>query len=497
MATNTNLGGVFTTDIDSKKANNVFLSTENVVGLIFDTSIMGGLTAALGTGIASKNFANGNVVELNTAKDIEAAGLDETVLAGVAQYHLDSLFALAGGTQRVFVSFMNSDEDKYFDAVEKMQLASGGIIYQIGVWTGKPIAEASKEKDPITDEEKTVYAAPTGNICSKLQAVAEVLGGKVGVTNYEGNAPLNILLCAPIVDAAEVDLKKLPDLSIFDYPKVTVLVGQAATESVHKLMFAVNHNTVQVEKEVEETVTTTNEEGEEVTETVTTKKIVDEVKATYAPVGCVGAALGCLAVAPANESIAHVNGFNLAAVMQNAELGFGKLTENETGDGYDESASFTNIKTLGYTKRNMYLHKNGYVFLTNYDGLENSIFFSSDQTLSTGDYRSIARCRVMHKSRRVVRRALLPRVHQNVEIDIKTGYLSASAVAEFQNTVTEALDLNMVEPGTQRPQISGRTCAIDAKQDVLSTDALDIQYMLIPLGVTGAINVTEGFTNKA
>ena len=181
--------------------------------------------------------------------------------------------------------------------------------------------------------------------------------------------------------------------------------------------------------------------------------------------------------------------------MQDAELGFGKLVEDADNKKYAAESSFTNIKTIGYTKRNTYLHKNGYVFLTNHDGLENSIFFSSDQTLSTGDYRTLARCRVMHKSRRVVRRALLPRVNSNVEIDVSTGTLSASAVAEFQNLVIEALDKNMVEPGTSKPQISGRTCTIDADQNVLDTDAIDIEYALVPLGVTSVINVTEGFTS--
>lgn len=453
MATNTNLGGVFTTDIDRKRNSNVFLSTENVVGLIFDTSIVGGLEAALGTDtLAATNFAGGNVVELNTTKDVADAGIDETVLAGIAKYHLDSFFSLAGGTQRIFVSFMNSDDDPDFEAVEKMQLVSNGIIYQIGVWSGKPIAKKNTDG---------TYSVEAGNICAKLEAVAEVLGGKVGITNYEGNAPLNILLSAPILNEAVVDLKKLPDLSGMNMPKVTVLMGQAPTDTVHELMYAVNH--------VKDT-------------------------ASYASVGCVGAALGCLAVAPANESIAHVASFNLAAIMQDAELGFGNLVEDADNKTYAEASSFTNIKTLGYMKRNTYLHKNGYVFLTNYDGLENSVFFSSDQTLSTGDYRTIARCRVMHKSRRVVRRALLPRVNSDVEIDTTTGTLSASAVAEFQNLVIEALDKNMVEPGTSKPQISGRTCTIDADQNVLDTDAIDIDYALVPLGVTSVINVTEGFT---
>lgn len=455
MATNTNLGGVFTTDIDGKKTSNVFLSTENVVGLIFDTSIVGGLEKAFGTNtVAAKAFANGSVVELNTSKDLKEAGIDEYVLAGIAKYHLDCFFSLAGGTQRIFVSFMNSDDDADFEAVEKMQLASGGIIYQIGVWTGKPIATKNGDDS---------YSVEAGNICAKLESVAEILGGKVGITNYEGNAPLNILLNAPIIDEAVVDLKKLPDLSEMDFPKVTVLVGQAPTDTVHKLMYDVNH--------------------------------VNGSTESFAPVGCVGAAIGCLAVAPANESIAHVNGFNLAAVMQDAELGFGNIVKDDDKNVYGSESSFTNIKTIGYTKRNTYLHKKGYVFLTNYDGLENSIFFSSDQTLSIGDYRTIARCRVMHKSRRVVRRALLPRVNSNVEIDVTTGKLSASEIAEFQNIVIQALDMNMVEPGTSKPQISGRTCIIDENQDVLNTDAIDIHYSLVPLGVTSVINVTEGFTS--
>lgn len=454
MATNTNLGGVFTTDLDYRSKSNVFLSTENVVGLIFDTSIVGGLDAALGTGtVAATTFANGNVVEFNSNKDIVESGIDDDILSGVAKYHLESFFSLAGGSLRLFVSFMDSDKDTEFEAIEKMQLASGGIIYQIGVWTGKAIA---------TKNADGTFSVDAGNICAKLESMAEILGGKVGITNYEGNAPLNLLLNAPILNEAEIDIKKLPDLSGMEMPKVTVLLGQSPSDKVHKIMYDVNH--------------------------VTADK-------TYAPVGCIGAALGCLAVAPANESIAHVDGFNLAAVTQEAELGIGNIVEDTANETYDLTSSFTNIKTLGYMKRNENLHKKGYVFLTNYDGLESSIFFSSDQTLSIGDYRTIARCRVMHKSRRVVRRALLPRVNDNVEIDTSTGFLSASAIADFQNLVIEALDKNMVEPGTARPQISGRTCTIDENQDVLNTDAIDIHYALVPLGVTSVINVTEGFTS--
>lgn len=448
--TNTNLGGVFTTDLDGNLASSSMISTENVCGLVIDTKIAGGLEAALGSGTkASKSFANGNVVELNVLKDCEDVGLDEKVMGGLPYYHVQQYFKLVGGDARLFVCFMDSTTDTEFEAVEKMQLAASGIIYQIGVWTGEAIATTSGGD----------YTFSENNIISKLQSVAENLGGKIGVTNYEGNCPVSILLNAPVINAATCDYKKLPDLTSCNAPKVSVLLGQSTSDSCHAIQLAVNNI---------------------------------KAEASYAVVGNLGAALACLSVAPANESIAHVASFNLSAIMTDAELGFGDLTQS-TGN-WGESVAFTNIKTINYTKRNKYLHKKGYIFLTNYDGLENSIFFSSDQTCSTGDYRTIARCRVMHKSRRVVRRALLPYVNNNWEVDTTTGQFSASDITTLQNVVLDALDTNMVEPGTTVPQISGRSCTIDEGQNILENDQVLINYSLIPLGTSAVLSVTEGFS---
>ena len=448
--TNTNLGGVFTTDLDGNITSSSFVSTENVCGLVIDTKIVGGLEAALGaTSTASKNFANGNVVELNVLKDCDEVGLDSSVMAGLPYYHISQYFKLVGSNARLFVSFMDSNSDTEFEAVENMQLASGGIIYQIGVWTGEPIATVSSGD----------YVVPEDGIISKLQTVAENLGGKIGTTNYEGNSPINIVLNAPIVNAATCDYRKLPDLTSCNAPKVSVFLGQSTSDNCHNIQLAVN------------SVTST---------------------ASYAITGNIGAVLACLSVAPANESIAHVASFNLSAIMTDAELGFGDLTQSASK--WASTVSFTNIKTINYAKRNKYLHKKGYVFLTNYDGLEDSVFFSSDQTLSTGDFRTIARCRVMHKSRRVVRRALLPYVNNNWEVDTSTGQFSASDITTLQNVVLNALDNNMVEPGTSVPQISGRSCTIDEEQNILENDQLLINYSLIPLGTSAVINVTEGFS---
>ncbi len=452
MAT-TNLGGVFTTDLDGNLTSSSYVSTENVCGLVIDTKAVGGRTLALGSGSdAYKTFGTGNVVELNSLNDCKEVGLTSTVMGGLPYYHIKHFFKLVGSNARLFLSFMDSETDTEFEAVEKMQLASGGIIYQIGVWTGEAIATVKASGYELAED----------SVISKLQAVAETLGGKIGTTNYEGNSPVNILLNAPIVDAVECDYRKLPDLTSCAAPKVSVLLGQASSDTCHAVQLALNK--------------------------------IKTTGTTYAVVGNIGAALACLAVAPANESIAHVASFNLSAVMTEAELGFGNLAQTEA-KAWADNVAFTPIKTIGYVKRNKYLHQKGYIFLTNYDGLENSVFFSSDQTLTTGDYRTIARCRVMHKSRRVVRRALLPYVSANVEVDTSTGSISSSDITSFQNVVLDALDSNMVEPGTSVPQISGRSCTIDEDQNILENDQLLISYSLIPLGTTSVISVTEGFSS--
>lgn len=492
MASKTNLGGVFLTDLDNQITSNVIASTENVGGIIFDTALVGGISTALqNSAAAATAFANGNVVELNTIDDLKESGLDDTVLFGLPRKHLNDFFALTGNGNRIFVSFMDSTNDPDFEAVEKMQVAAGGIIDHIGVWTTKPIATEGTTYEKVNDPtgnpstlgyykkngdnyvaatETTVtantdyyiqtvtYEVQPSGVLSKLETQAEILGGKIGVTNFDGNAPVVILVNAPIVNQAECDYRKLPDLTAFEYPKVAMLIGQGADQETHDLQL----------------------------------KLVNQSTPVYAVVGNIGAALACLAVAPANESMAHVANFNLSTAISSAELGFGNLTVS--GNAFAAASySPTNINTLSYQKRNRYLHQKGFVFLTTYDGLENAVFFSSDQTITKGDYSKVALNRVMNKSRRVVRRALLPYVNEDWEVDAATGELSQTAISIVQDIVLGALNANMVEPGTTEPQVSYKACDIASGQQVLMNDALNVSYSLTPRGYTGIFNVTESF----
>lgn len=491
MASKTNLGGVFLTDLDNQITSDVVVSTENVGGIIFDTAIVGGVAAALGEGKAAQVFTNGNVVELNTTDDLKESGIDETVMFGLPKKHLDDFFTLAGNGHRLFVSFMNSDNDPDFEAIEKMQVASGGIIDHIGVWTAKPIANKGTTYTKVDNPEgspkvqgfyKLVdgnyvaanetevaantdyytssigYVVPEDNVIKKLELQAEALGGKIGETNYDGNAPVVLLLNAPVINDPECDYKLLPDLTNFDFPKVAVLLGQGSSDKVHDLQL---------------------------------KLITAQNNPKYAVVGNIGAAIACLAIAPANESMGHVANFNLSRVATAAELGFGNLAVSQ--ESWGSNVAFTNVNTLSYQKRNKYIHKKGYVFLTTYEGLENAVFFSCDQTLTQGDYSKVALNRVINKSRRVVRRALLPYVNDDWEVDAATGELTATAQSVIQDIVLHALNANMVEPGTNEPQISGKQCSIEPGQIILTNDSLNVSYFLTPRGYTGIFNVTEGF----
>lgn len=452
MPNNRNLGGVYMTDADGQMSRGALASTEFVCGLIFDTSIYGGVSKAL-SGDAAKTFANGNVVEMNNSSDMKTAGIDETQMGGLPYHHINNFFSLAGKNQRLFVSFMNSAEDTKFEAVEKMQLAANGIIYQIGLWTGVPFAVVNSDD----------YEIEGDSLFSKLEVQAENLGGKVGVTNYDGNQPVNIIVNAPPLDQAEIDYKKLPDLSDLNLPKVSIMLGQPSTDKVHQIQ-------------------------------------LNLIKATdgtphYVQVGNIGAILACLAVAPVEENIGAVENFNLSTVMTSCELGFGNIALNTQKDGFVEGASFNNVKTINYSNRNNMLQAKNYNFLRDYEGVEYGVFISDDMTLSNGDYRSLTRCRTIHKSRRAVRMALLPLVKKSWTVDTSTGYMTDADVTVIQNAVYDALDKNMVDPGTTTSQISGRVVNIDGQQNILENDQLLIEYSIVPKGYSSAIFVREGFTS--
>lgn len=435
------LGGVFMSDTDGNIGTSSTTSTEKVTGLLFDISKQAKFFEE-GAGLAVKDKLQGNVIEINSMDDLKELGItaysgdtEKDLLFGIPYYHINHFFGIQGSTGRLFIMFADCGID--WNAIEQMQRAAHGMINQLGIWT-----EQSLWKQ--TDPEAETYSI---DLVTDLQSKAASLADE--------NAPLSILLCAnsAVIATAEesvkkVELGKIPTC-VINARFVSVLLGQGLDADVSAMQLA-NQN--------------------------------------LTPVGNIGAALGCIASASVQESFAWVNKFNLIGYFPDIEMGFGDVTLNS------ESKLTSTLKYSSLNKIQLDdLDDKGYVFLCKYSGLESGVFFSKDQTCSNGDYRTVARNRTIHKSRRAVRNALLPYVNSPLKVDPSTGYLSSAKITMFQNIVSDILTTMQ-----NNEEISGFSVTIDKNQNVLKNDTLIIKYSLVPVGVASRIEVVEGLalTNK-
>lgn len=435
------LGGIFMSDTDGNIGTSSTTSTEKVTGLLFDISKQAKFFEE-GAGLAVKDKLQGNVIEINSMDDLKELGItaysgdtEKDLLFGIPYYHINHFFGIQGSTGRLFIMFADCGVD--WNAIEQMQRAAHGMINQLGVWT-----EQSLWKQ--TDPEAETYSI---DLVTDLQSKAASLADE--------NAPLSILLCANSAVIAtdeesvkKVELGKIPTC-VINARFVSVLLGQGLDADVSAMQLA-NQN--------------------------------------LTPIGNIGAALGCIASASVQESFAWVNKFNLIGYFPDIEMGFGDVTLNS------ESKLTSTLKYSSLNKIQLDdLDDKGYIFLCKYSGLESGVFFSKDQTCSNGDYRTVARNRTIHKSRRAVRNALLPYVNSPLKVDPSTGYLSSAKITMFQNIVSDILTTMQ-----NNEEISGFSVTIDKNQNVLKNDTLIIKYSLVPVGVASRIEVVEGLalTNK-
>lgn len=435
------LGGVFMSDTDGNIGTSSTTSTEKVTGLLFDISKQAKFFEE-GAGLAVKDKLQGNVIEINSMDDLKELGItaysgdtEKDLLFGIPYYHINHFFGIQGSTGRLFIMFADCGVD--WNAIEQMQRAAHGMINQLGVWTEQSLW---KQTDPAAE----TYSI---DLVTDLQSKAASLADE--------NAPLSILLCANSAVIAtdeesvkKVELGKIPTC-VINARFVSVLLGQGLDADVSAMQLA-NQN--------------------------------------LTPIGNIGAALGCIASASVQESFAWVNKFNLIGYFPDIEMGFGDVTLNS------ESKLTSTLKYSSLNKIQLDdLDDKGYIFLCKYSGLESGVFFSKDQTCSNGDYRTVARNRTIHKSRRAVRNALLPYVNSPLKVDPSTGYLSSAKITMFQNIVSDILTTMQ-----NNEEISGFSVTIDKNQNVLKNDTLIIKYSLVPVGVASRIEVVEGLalTNK-
>lgn len=436
------LGGVFMTDTDGNIGSQISNLSEKVCGLLFDVSAQSDIWTQ-GVGASLKDTLKDTVVELNS--------LEDAVKLGIAPYtgEVDS-----DGVSRGFLHGipyyhikhffnLNSNSGRLFvafadcsnnwNALIDMQKAAMGAISQFGVWTEQSLWT---HMDPSAQK----YSIA---LVGDLQAVAAEMANSY-------NAPACILLNANSAKVStssgtteQVVLSQIPTC-VVDARYVSVLLGQALDVQVTNMQIALDSKT---------------------------------------PVGAIGAALGCLAKANVGESIGWVKQFNIVTCFPDIEFGFGDATV-ENGK-LKNSTKYSSLTARQLDE----LDENGYIFLVRYAGLE-GVYFSKDQTCSNKDYRTIARNRTINKSRRLVRSQLLPYVNSPIKIDPSSGQLSTAQITDFKNLISSALNVMSQE-------VSGiGSINIPANQNILQTDALEVQYKITPLGCAEAINVYEGLTIK-
>lgn len=428
------------TDTDGNIGSQNITLSEKVCGLLFDISGQTDFWTS-GPGQAAAGIFQDSVVELTSLADAVEAGIAEYseltsenaanyLLNGVAYYHIKQYFNAVGGSGRLYVMF--ADCSVNWNALIEMQGAAKNSIGQFGVWTEQSIWSQLSEDD----------ASYQFRILADLNSVANSLA-------EDYHAPGCILLCPNSAKVKTADgtvdtvvWSKIPSV-VKDYRYVSVLLSQAIDPNV---------------------------------------RVMQRTLASKTPVGTVGVALAELVKGNVAESIGWVQQHDVSGYFQDIEFGFGDVS------GEDELASTTNYASLSRPQLDE-LDDKGYIFLVRYAGLENGVYFNGDQTCSDGDYRTIARNRVMNKSRRNVRTALLPFVNSPIKVDPANGQLSPAQITIFTNLITDVLQAMV-----NAEEISGiGTVDIPASQNILKNDKLLIRYTMVPVGTAKVIEVTEGF----
>lgn len=193
---------------------------------------------------------------------------------------------------------------------------------------------------------------------------------------------------------------------------------------------------------------------------------------TKATVSAIGVALGTLSKAAVHQCIAWVKNFPSGISMP------------ALGDG-------TLVRTIDKGELEK-LDANRYLFLNNVVGVAGS-YWNDSHTMDspTSDYAAIESVRTMDKAVRGIRTYLTPELGGNVYIDPDTGKLQSYTVSHLETTANIPLE-EMEKAG----ELSGYKAEIDAEQDVLSTNTIEVTIKNVPVGVVRKFKVKIGFVKS-
>ena len=113
-------------------------------------------------------------------------------------------------------------------------------------------------------------------------------------------------------------------------------------------------------------------------------------------------------------------------------------------------------------------------------------------TLANDDYLTIANNRVIDKALTIVYDTYINEINDEIELSAD-GKLAPTKVSYYKAIINNALSTLMVSEG----ECSAAEVDIDAEQNVLTTDRIDIVVRITPVGYAKAIEVSLGFKNPA
>lgn len=436
------------TDKDGHLTYEVPVVTEKITGLLFDISASPNfLDAPTGADEATvdkyaelKEKLNGKIFSINNASEVNEANLPgfKDILGGIPYYHINHFFSedKEGGSV-LWVAF--ADCSKGWNALIKMQNQAYGRINQFGIWTEQKLWSNGEDKyklNLVTDINDIMKS-----MANDYQAPAVVvLNANTSVIDKVLNADGKTFTTSPTVE-----LTKIPVCNNGDSRYVAIALGQACDDEVHAMQIAL---------------------------------------ASTTPVGNVGAVLGSLVAAGVHVNVGSRAHHNVGDKFPSIEMGFGANTADK------KLADTTPYTEMTFSELDM-LAELGYIFLEKEPGQPNYTFFNNDTTCSDGDYRTIARNRVMNKVRRNIRLALLPYVNAPLAINPTNGQLSTATIATIKGSVDAVLSAMATAQ-----EISGYSINIPLTQNVLKTDTLIVSYSVVPNACANVIDVTEGYALK-
>lgn len=336
-----------------------------------------------------------------------------------------------------FYAYIGSDAPLYvcftsdhdeWSAIESMQATANGKIFQIGVWTSQLIWNIENGKIIFTD------------LLGNLETAAEVLSGKVGSSSL-GSTPLSVVVSPnTALQYSSYAIQDVPDGTLLNFQKVSVCLVQNGTDEVHEMQSKCPFKT---------------------------------------PVGSIGVIMACLHLAYAEESIGYVEKFNLNKNddFENAEICFGE--------------KYISVDELTYSVGN-YVTQKGYILPCTYNGKENEVFFTNDQTLSNGDYSHISNNRIIHKCRRAIHSSIMPYLNGNFAINTTGGELTEDSKTLIASDIINFLDTIMVNSVGQS-QINSRTVEVSSSGNMLTSNTITINTSIGLVNYNSVINEQDDY----